>query len=70
MDGYEVCRLLKENLATVLIPVILLTSETEKIAKGFTAGEVECVDKSLSASELNARVNSHLQFQMTRAGEA
>jgi putative two-component system response regulator len=60
MDGYEVCRLLKENQATALIPVIILTSEAKEIAKDFTAEEVECVDKSLSARELNARVNSYL----------
>ena len=65
MDGYEVCRALKEDPDTATIPVIFLTSlaETEDIVKGFTLGAVDYVAKPFSAIELNARVTTHLQLQ-------
>ena len=68
MNGYEVCRTLKENPDTVNIPVIFLTSMTgtEDIVKGFNLGAVDYVAKPFSAIELNARVNTHLQLQATR----
>ena len=65
MDGYEVCRALKENPATAPIPVIFLISpaETEDLAKVFNLGGVDYVTKPFRAFELNARVNTHLLFR-------
>lgn len=68
MDGYEVCRALKEHPETADIPVIFLTSltEVEAIVKGFTLGAVDYIVKPFNAIELNARVNTHLLLQATK----
>jgi class 3 adenylate cyclase len=62
MDGFEVCRHLKESEATRAIPVIFLTAraETKDIVKGFELGAVDYVPKPFHAHELLARVNTHL----------
>ena len=68
MDGYEVCRRLKENAATSDIPVIFLTActDTEDVVQGFTLGAVDYVTKPFRASELLARVSTHLQLRQAR----
>ena len=64
MDGYEVCRQLRENPATRVIPVIFLTShdEQEEILKGFEVGGRDYVLKKAGVRELMARVDTHLQL--------
>ncbi|NCC72732.1 MAG: response regulator [Sphingobacteriia bacterium] len=65
MDGFEVCRLLKENSNTKDIPIIFLTakSETENIVKGFELGAVDYVTKPFSTEELLARVKTHIDIR-------
>jgi class 3 adenylate cyclase len=65
MDGYEVCRRLKENPATDGIPVIFLTAKTEAEdeKQGFEVGAVDYVHKPFSAPILLARVNTHIALQ-------
>jgi putative two-component system response regulator len=62
MDGYEVCRLLKEDPRTRGIPVIFLTvkSEVSDEIKGFELGAVDYVAKPMSPPIVRARVKSHL----------
>ena len=62
MDGYEVCRRLKENPTTAAIPVIFITAMTETInkTKGFTLGAVDYITKPFHAAEVKARVATHL----------
>ena len=68
LDGFEVCRALKENPETTDIPVIFLTSLTEAtaIATGFTVGAVDYIVKPFNAIELNARVSTHLQLRAAK----
>ena len=68
MDGYEVCRRLKENRVTADIPVIFLTgcTDTEDVIQGFTLGAVDYVTKPFRSSELLARVSTHLQLRQAR----
>ncbi len=68
-DGHELCRVLKNNPATALVPVILLASgvDAETIDGGFTAGAVDVIAKPFIGREVNARVNTHLQLQATLA---
>lgn len=68
MDGYDVCRALKEKPETADIPVIFLTSltEAEAVVKGFALGAVDYIIKPFTSIELNARVNTHLQLQATK----
>jgi PAS domain S-box-containing protein len=65
MDGYEVCRRLKEDQATCSIPVIFLSaleSEQDKV-KAFEVGGADYVVKPLRRAEVMARINTHLALR-------
>ncbi len=68
MNGFEVCRKLKRNNDTKEIPVVFLTArtETEDIVEGFEAGAVDYVLKPFNATELLARVDTHLSLKQAR----
>jgi len=68
IDGYEVCRRLKENKATNDIPVIFLTAkaEVEDEQKGLELGAVDYVTKPISPPIVLARVKNHLMLQSAR----
>lgn len=68
MDGYEVCRRIKENKATCDIPVIFLTAMTDIIskAKGFELGAVDYITKPFEILEVRARVNTHLLLKLAK----
>jgi len=62
MDGFEVCRRLKENALTRDIPVIFLSGlahTTDKL-KGFELGAVDYITKPFHNEEVLARVRIHL----------
>ncbi|AJE02711.1 ATP-binding response regulator [Geobacter pickeringii] len=62
IDGYEICRRLKEDERTRQVPVIFITSlgaEREKV-RGFEAGADDYIVKPFYAGELRARVALHL----------
>jgi two-component system, sensor histidine kinase and response regulator len=61
-DGFETCRLLKEDSETSDIPVIFMTalSETTDKVRGFQVGAVDFVTKPLEYEELLVRVSTHL----------
>lgn len=67
MDGYEVCKQLKQNAATQNIPVIFLTAKTEKedVIQGLELGAVDYVTKPFNRQELMTRVNTHLKLKTT-----
>jgi sigma-B regulation protein RsbU (phosphoserine phosphatase) len=62
IDGYEVCRQLKENPATRNIPVIFLSAldDTKDKVRGLDLGAVDYISKPFQADEVIARVNTHL----------
>ena len=62
IDGFEVCRRLKADPATLSIPVIFLSAldETADKVKGLQLGAVDYVSKPFQAEEVVARVNTHL----------
>lgn len=68
MDGFEVCKTLKSNTKTNEIPVIFLTaaSEMENVLKGFELGAVDYITKPFNASELTARVATHIELKFAR----
>jgi len=68
MDGFEVCRKLKENKATKETPVIFLTvlSSSNDIVNGFEVGGVDYITKPFNALEMIARVRAHLQYRKSR----
>lgn len=71
MDGYEVCRRLKENARTRHIPIVFLTAryrDHEEIARGLDAGAYDYVTKPFSAPELMARLG--VMVRIRRAEDA
>jgi len=65
MDGYEVCRQLKDDASTREIPVIFLTakSEVEDEQRGFDLGAVDYIAKPISPPIVLARVKTHLTLK-------
>ena len=65
MDGYEVCRVLKEDAGTADIPVIFVTGKSgvEDERKGFDIGAVDYIIKPITPTLVLARVKTHLKLQ-------
>jgi len=63
MDGWEVCRRLKENKKTSAIPIILLTARRDEqdVVAGLDLGADDYIRKPFSLIELAARVRSVLR---------
>jgi putative two-component system response regulator len=62
MDGYEVCRRLKANLATSRVPVIFVTAldQQENETLGFAVGGADYITKPIRPLIVEARVRTHL----------
>jgi len=65
IDGYEVCRRLKDADNTKDIPVIFVTAKNEVHDEmmGFDIGGVDYITKPISPPILKARVKTHLSLQ-------
>jgi signal transduction histidine kinase len=64
MDGFEVCRRLKDNARTASVPVIFMTAldDTAHKVEGFRLGAVDYITKPIQREELLARIQHHLQL--------
>ena len=62
IDGFEVCRRLRQQPHTRDIPVLFITakSETDDVVRGFEAGGNDYLSKPFRPAELLARVRTHL----------
>jgi putative two-component system response regulator len=67
MDGYEVCKRLQSERATMNIPVIFLTAkdQVEDEKKGFELGAVDYITKPISPPIVLARVKTQLALKAT-----
>lgn len=65
MDGYEVCRRLKDDPLTVSIPVIFVTAKDDEAAEeqGFELGGVDYITKPFSLAVVKMRVRTHIQLK-------
>jgi len=71
MDGFEVCRRLRENPKTSRVPIIMLTGQSsmdEKV-KGLEAGADDYLTKPFQRAELEARVKVLLRRMGDRPTE-
>jgi len=66
MDGYEVCKRLKDNDRTKNIPVIFITAkgEVEDETKGLELGAVDYIVKPFCLPIVKARVNTHVKLKI------
>jgi diguanylate cyclase (GGDEF)-like protein len=65
MDGYEVCRHIKENVALRDIPVIFVTAKNETASQehGFNVGGVDYITKPFDIALVRARVRTHVNLK-------
>ena len=65
MSGYEVCQKIRENPATAMLPVIMVTAldPAEERVKGIEAGADDFLTKPINQGELLARVKSLLRIK-------
>lgn len=66
MNGYEVCRFLKNEAATQNIPIIMISAlgqNSEERTKGLNAGADAFISKPFSQSELRAQINVALRIK-------
>ncbi|MCI5165894.1 MAG: response regulator [Candidatus Electrothrix sp. GM3_4] len=65
MDGYEVCKRLKENPVTRKITVIFVSARDDKDDeyRGFTLGAVDYINKPINLQILNARITAQLRLK-------
>lgn len=68
MNGYDVCRHLKEDGPNRDVPVIFISALREPIdkVKAFSMGGVDYVSKPFQKEEVLARVRTHLNLQAMR----
>jgi len=63
MSGYEVCRLIRQNRRTALLPVIMVTALAQERILGIEAGSDDFLVKPINREELLARVRSLLRIK-------
>lgn len=65
MNGFEVCRTLKDDESLNSIPVLFISAltETEDKIKAFQAGGLDYITKPFQAEEVIARVATHLEIR-------
>jgi len=72
IDGLEVCRLLKQDVATQHIPVLMLTAKGEEtdIVVGLELGADDYITKPFSPRVLVARIRAALRRKRARPADA
>ncbi len=68
MNGYTVCKTLKENIETSTIPIIFVTAmqAEEDEEKGLLLGAIDYLTKPVRPAILKARIITHIQLKKQR----
>jgi len=68
MDGFEVCRRLRDDPMLAQIPIVMITGLHDREAKirGFESGADEFITKPFDPGELQARINTVLRLNRYR----
>lgn len=68
MNGYEVCKIIKETKETADIPIIFLTalSDSTQVIEGFKVGASDFITKPFNIPEVIARIKTHLDLKLSR----
>jgi diguanylate cyclase (GGDEF)-like protein len=68
LDGFEVCRRMKDDEATSRIPVIFVTAREEvgDEERGFDLGAVDYITKPIQPPIVRARVRTHIELKRAR----
>ena len=68
MDGFELCRRIRENPDWAEIPIIFLSSADDKdlIVRAFQSGGVDYITKPFNHAELTSRVRTHIALKAAR----
>lgn len=68
MDGYEVCKVLKNEPETSDIPIIFITAltQTQNVVEAFERGGVDYITKPFNRKELLSRINTHIELKASR----
>ncbi|WP_205590038.1 diguanylate cyclase [Sphingomonas paeninsulae] len=68
IDGYEVCRTLKEDRLLADVPIIFTTGldDQEAEARGLSLGAIDYVTKPIQPVTLRARVRNHIELKRLR----
>lgn len=64
VDGFEVCRILKNEQTTKDIPIIFITAmnDSKNISKAFELGAIDYITKPFQTREVTARISTHLSL--------
>jgi len=65
MDGYEVCKLLKDHPSTAIIPIIFITAldHDEDAEIGLAAGAIDYIAKPFHPASVKAKIRNHLVYR-------
>lgn len=68
MDGFEVCRKLREQHDTAALPVIFVSAadDADAVVRGLEAGGTDYVTKPFNRAELLARVRNQVELKRAR----
>ena len=68
IDGFEVCRRMKDDPITMDIPVVFLTAKVDidSISEGFSVGGVDYITKPFNSDELLMRVRTHVKLYQSQ----
>ena len=65
LDGYQTCKLIKDNPKTSHIPIIFLTGQADDLNEeyGLKVGAVDYITKPANPAILKARVSTHIKIK-------